>query len=169
MPLSLYQASVPNFVLGLRNLSAVLTKAESHAIARKIDPTVLINARLYPDMFPLSRQVQIACDIVKGGVARLAGVEVPSFPDTETTFPELQARIQKTLDFIQTPPASAIDGREEAEITLTVGGNAMKFKGQPYLLQFVNPNFYFHSAVAYAILRHNGVEIGKMDFLGSIQ
>ena len=169
MTLSMYQASTPTFVHGLQSLSAILTKAEAYATAKKIDPAVLINARLYPDMFPFSRQVQIACDIAKAGVARLAGVEVPSFPDTETTFAELQARIKKTIDFISSHPASTIDGKENADITLKVGGNPMQFKGQPYLLQFVIPNFYFHITAAYAILRHNGVEIGKMDFLGSIQ
>ena len=169
MPLSMYAASVPTFVLALNNLSAVLAKGEAYATAKKIDPSVLINARLYPDMFPLSRQVQIACDIAKGGVARLAGAEVPSFPDTETTFAELQARIKKTIDFIQSLPASKIDGSEAKAIVLKVGGNEMKFEGQPYLLTFVIPNIYFHSTAAYSILRHNGVEVGKMDFLGKIQ
>lgn len=169
MPLSMYQASVPVFLHGLTNLSAVLTKAEEHATAKKIDPLVLINARLYPDMFPLSRQIQIACDIVKGGVARLAGLEIPSFPDTESSFAALQQRIQKTMDFIKTATAKHIDGSEDKTVSLNVGGNAMTFKGQDYLLRFVNPNFYFHIAIAYAILRHNGVEIGKKDFLGAIQ
>lgn len=169
MTLSMYRASIPTFVHGLTNLSAILSKAESHAAAKKIDPSVLLNARLYPDMFALTRQVQIATDIIKGGVARLAGVEVPSFPDTETTFPELQARIAKTSEFINGFKAVQIDGTEDKTISLKVGGNDMAFKGQPYLLSFVIPNFYFHISIAYAILRHNGVDIGKMDFLGNIQ
>ena len=169
MTLSMYQASIPTFIHGLANLSAILTKAEQHATAKKIDPSVLINARLYPDMFALARQVQIATDIVKGGVARLAGTEVPSFPDTETTFPELQARIAKVSEFIGGFKPAQIDGSEGKAIHLKVGGNDMVFEGQPYLLSFVIPNFYFHISIAYAILRHSGVEIGKMDFLGKIQ
>lgn len=169
MTLSMYQASVPVFIHGLNNLSAILTKAETHAGAKKIEPSVLVNARLFPDMFPLSRQVQIATDIVKGGVARLAGVEVPSFPDTETTFPELRTRIAKIIEFINSIKPAQIDGSEAKAIALKVGGNEMKFEGQPYLLNFVIPNFYFHFMASYAILRHNGVEIGKMDFLGNIQ
>jgi uncharacterized protein len=169
MALSMYQASIPTFVHGLTNLSAILTKAENYAAAKKIDPSVLLNARLYPDMLALTRQVQITTDIVKGGVARLAGVEVPSFPDTETTFPELQARIAKISEFINGFKPAQIDGTEDKSITLKVGGNDMAFKGLPYLLSFVIPNFYFHISIAYAILRHNGVEIGKMDFLGNIQ
>ncbi len=169
MTISMYQLSVPVFVHGLTNLSAILKKAEAQATAKSIDPSVLINSRLYPDMFPLSRQVQIASDIVKGGVARLAGLEAPSFPDTETTFDELQQRIQKTTGFIQTASAKQIDGSEDKAITLKVGGNDMTFKGQDYLLRFVNPNFYFHTSIVYALLRHNGIEIGKRDYLGTIQ
>lgn len=169
MTLSMYQASVPTFVLGLTNLATLLTKAEAHATAKKIDPLVLTSSRLYPDMFPLSRQVQIACDVVKGGAARLAGVEVPSFPDTETTFPELQERIRKTIAFIQSLPAGQIDGSEGKTIPLKVGPNELTFAGKDYLFKFVLPNLHFHTSIAYAILRHNGVEIGKMDFLGAIQ
>jgi hypothetical protein len=165
----MYQASIPVFMHGLTNLSGILSKAESHATAKKIDPSVLLNARLYPDMFALTRQVQIATDIVKGGVARLAGVDVPSLPDTETTFVELQARIVKISEFISGFKPVQIDGAEDKTIDLKVGGNDMKFKGQPYLLSFVIPNFYFHISIAYAILRHSGVDIGKMDFLGNIQ
>jgi len=168
MTLSMYQASVPNFIFGLKNLSAVLTKAEAYATAKKIDPSVLVNARLYPDMFPLSRQVQIACDIVKGGIARLAGVEIPSFPDTESTFAELQQRIQKTLAFIQSATAQQIDGSEKKTVSLKVGGKDKEFEGQDYLLRFVIPNFYFHTSITYALLRHNGLEIGKADYLGPI-
>ena len=169
MSLSMYHASVPVFVHGLGNLSAILTKAEAYASARKIEPQVLLNARLAPDMFAFTRQVQIACDIVKGGVGRLAGLEIPSFADTEASFAELQTRIQNTLDFIQTATPAQLSGSEAKPIVLKVGGQEMKFEGQPYLLQFVLPNFYFHSSMAYAILRHNGLEIGKMDFLGKIQ
>ena len=169
MFLSMYQASIPTFIHGLNNLSTILSKAESHVAAKKIDPSVLLNARLYPDMFALTRQVQIATDIVKGGVARLAGVEVPSFPDTETTFFELQARIAKISEFINGFKPSQIDGTEDKTISLKVGGSEMDFQGQPYLLSFVIPNFYFHISIAYAILRHSGVDIGKMDFLGNIQ
>ena len=169
MSLSMYQASVPVFIHGLNNLAAILTKAAAYAEAKKIDQSVLINARLAPDMFPLSRQVQIATDVVKGGAARLAGVEVPSFPDTETSFTELQTRIAKIITFLQSLKAAQIDGSEAKEITLKVGGNEMKFKGQDYLSYFVTPNLYFHITATYAILRHNGLDIGKGDFLGKIQ
>ncbi len=167
MSLSMYQASVPVFIRTLGNLSAILDKGAAFAEAKKIDPSVLVNARLAPDMFPLSRQIQIATDGVKGAVARLSGVEVPSFADTETTFDELKARIAKTIAFVQSVNAAQIDGTEDRAITLKVGGKEKNFKGQAYLLNFVLPNLYFHSATAYGILRHNGVEIGKQDFLGS--
>ena len=169
MTISMYQSSVPVFIHGLTNLSALLKKAEEHATAKKIEPAALINARIYPDMFPLSRQIQIACDVVKGGVARLAGLEIPSFPDTETTFAELQQRIHKTMTFLQTATAQQIDGSEGKTVTLKVGGNDMTFQGQDYLLRFVIPNFYFHISITYALLRHNGVDVGKKDFLGNIQ
>lgn len=168
MSLSMYQASIPAFVRMLNNLSAILDKAAAHAEAKKIDPSVFVNARLAPDMFPLARQVQIATDGVKGCAARLAGLEVPSYADIETTFPELKARIAKTVAFLQSVPAAQIDGSEARKIALKVGGRDMNFLGQPYLLDFVIPNFYFHVTTAYAILRHNGVEIGKTDFLGSV-
>jgi len=169
MTISMYSASIPTFVHGLNNLASVLAKAAAYAEAKKIDPSVLVNARLYPDMFPLSKQVQIATDVVKGGGARLAGVEVPSFADTETTFPELQARVAKTIDFLKTLTAAQIDGSEAKEISLKVGPNQLSFKGQDYLLSFVIPNLYFHSSITYAILRHNGLDIGKSDYLGKIQ
>jgi len=168
MTLSMYQASIPAFVRILTNLSAILTKAEAHAAAKKIDSSVFINARLAPDMFPLARQIQIASDGVKGCAARLAGIDVPSYADTETTFAELQARIAKAVAFMQSVKPAQIDGSEERDIQLKVGGHEFKFKGQAYLLTFVIPNFYFHVTTAYAILRHNGVEIGKQDFLGSV-
>ena len=167
MTLSMYQASIPVFVRALGNLSVLLDKGAAFAEAKKIDPSVLVNARLAPDMFPLSRQVQIACDGVKGCAARLAGIEVPSHPDTESTFPELQQRIAKTLAFIQNVAREQIDASEERPITLTLRNKDIKFQGQGYLLNFVLPNLFFHETVAYAILRHNGVEIGKMDFLGN--
>ena len=137
-------------------------------MARKIEPEVFINARLAPDMFPLSRQIQIATDGAKGCAARLAGVEVPSYPDTEKTFPELQARIAKTIEFLKTFNAKMIDGSEERKVTLKLRGQETTFLGQPYLLNFVLPNLYFHITTAYAILRHNGVDIGKKDFIGSL-
>lgn len=166
MALSMYQASVPVFINGLNNLSAILAKAESFAASKKIDPSVLVNARLAPDMFPLSRQVQIATDVIKGGAGRLAGVDIPSYADTEATFAELQARIAKTVAFLQTLTAEEIDGSEGRPIHLKVGGKELSFEGQQYLLYFVIPNFYFHITTTYAILRHNGLDIGKADYLG---
>lgn len=167
MTLSMYQASIPVFVRMLGNLSAILEKGGAFAGARKVDPSVLVNARLAPDMLPLSRQVQIASDGAKGCAARLAGVEVPSYPDTETTFPELEARIAKTLDFLKSIAASQIDGSEERPISLKFGGTPISFRGQDYLLTFALPHVLFHVTTAYNILRHNGVELGKMDYLGS--
>jgi len=164
----MYQASIPVFIRGLGNLSAILDKAATHAEAKKIDPSVFINARLAPDMYPLSRQVQIASDVAKGCAARLAGIEVPSYEDNETTFPELQARIAKTVAFMQSVSPSQIDGSEERPITLKLRGKEVSFLGQPYLLSFVLPNFYFHLTTTYAILRHNGLEIGKPDYIGGI-
>ena len=169
MALSMYQASIPAFIRQLGNLSKILDKASAHAESRKIDPAVFINARLAPDMYPLSRQVQIASDVVKGCAARLAGIEVPSYVDNETTFSELRARIERTVDFLQSVSAAQIDGSEERTVTLKLHGKDAHFAGQPYLLNFVLPNFYFHISVAYAILRHNGLEIGKMDFLGNYE
>jgi hypothetical protein len=160
---------VPVFVRTLGNLSAILDKAVRWAEAKKIDPAVLVNARLAPDMFALARQVQIASDAAKGCAARLAGLEVPSFPDTEATLPELQARIKKTIDFVQSIKPAQIDGSEDKTINLKVGPREMSFKGQAYLLGFVLPNLYFHVTTAYAILRHNGLDVGKADFLGNIQ
>ena len=166
MSLSMYQASVPVYTQLLGALSNVLKKGEAFAEAKKIEPSVLINARIAPDMRPLSFQVQTATDQVKGSLARLAGVEIPSFPDTETTFADLQARIAKTLDFVKTIKPEQVDGTEEKAITLKFGPQEFPFKGQSYLLSFAMPNFYFHITMAYAILRHNGVEIGKRDFMG---
>jgi hypothetical protein len=167
MSLSMYQASVPVFVRMLDNLTKILDLAVQYAEEKKIDPSVLINARLAPDMYPLTRQVQIATDMAKGCAARLAGLEVPVYEDNETTFPELQARIAKTLAFIQSVSAEQIDGSEERTVILKLRGKEVSFKGQPYLLHFVLPNFYFHITIAYAILRHNGLAIGKMDYIGN--
>ena len=166
MPLSMYQASVPVFAHMLGNLSTILDKGAADAEARKIDPAVFINSRLAPDMHPLNRQVQIASDAAKGCVARLAGIEPPSFPDTETTFPELKERIAKTVTFVQSIDAKQIDGTEERDITLKFPGGEFNLKGQAFLLNFALPNLYFHVATAYDILRQNGVQIGKRDFLG---
>ena len=164
----MYQASAPRFVNMLNNLSALLDKAQAHAEARKIDPAALTAFRLYPDMFPLTRQVQIACDAAKGAVARLAGMEIPKHEDTEQTFADLKTRIAKTVEFIQSVPASKIEGSEERAVTIKLRGQETTFKGAPYLLGFAWPNFYFHVTTAYNILRHNGVEVGKRDFLGSV-
>jgi hypothetical protein len=150
----------------LNNLSHILKKGAAHAESKKIDPQVLVNARLYPDMFPLSRQVQIASDQAKGGPARLAGLEPPKFEDNETTFAELLARVERTVEFINTLKAAQIDGSEGRDITLKFPNITFNFKGQAYLTDFVLPNVYFHVTTAYNILRHNGVEIGKQDFLG---
>ena len=163
----MYQASAPRFANTLKNLSAILDKARAHAEAKKVDEQVLTAARLFPDMFALARQVQIACDSAKGAVARLAGVEIPKHEDTEKTFDELKARIAKTIAFIEGVKAAQIDGSEDKEIILKLQGKDVPFKGMQYLLGFAWPNFYFHAATAYNILRHNGVEIGKRDFIGT--
>jgi len=168
MTLSMYQASVPVLARMFNNLAAILTKAEADAAARKIEPSVFIAARLAPDMYPFSRQIQIASDAAKGGVARLAGIEPPAFPDTETTFAELQERIRKTVDFVQSVTAAQIDGSEEKTITLKFPGREVTFPGQVFLLNFTLPNVFFHITTAYDILRHNGVALGKMDFLGGV-
>ncbi|MFY7962413.1 MAG: DUF1993 domain-containing protein [Elsteraceae bacterium] len=168
MTISMYQASVPVFQQGLAALSGVLDKAAAHAAARKIDPAVLLQTRLFPDMFPLSRQVQIAADFAKGCPARLAGVENPSYADEEKTIDDLKARLDKVGAFLKTLTPAQIDGSETRDITLKIGGNDMTFKGQTYLLHFALPNFYFHSTAAYAILRSSGVEIGKRDFIGQV-
>jgi hypothetical protein len=166
MSLSMYYASIPVLTRLLTNLSAILDKAAAHAEARKFDPAVLINARLFPDMFALARQVQIASDMAKGCAARLAGTEPPSWTDTETTFPELKERIGKTLVFLGQFKPEQIDGSEDRAIELQMRSGPMQFNGQTYLLDFVMPNVYFHVVTAYNILRHNGVELGKLDFLG---
>ena len=168
MSISMYQASIPPLVHMLENLDAILAKAAAHAEAKRIDPSVLVNGRLYPDMFPLARQVQIATDTAKGCGARLAGQEPPKYEDTEASFRELSARVRKTIAYLESLPAEAIDGSEERVITLKLRDTTVTFRGTAYLLNFVLPNFYFHVTTAYAILRHNGVELGKQDYLGKI-
>jgi hypothetical protein len=162
----MYQASIPVFIRALENLSKILDKAAAYAETKKIDPLVLINSRLAVDMLPLSRQVQIASDGVKGCAARLAGIENPSYADTESTFPELQERIAKTIKFLQSVTPAQIDGSEDKDVTLKAGGAERTFKGQPYLLKFVIPNLFFHVTTAHDILRHNGLDVGKKDYLG---
>jgi uncharacterized protein len=166
MPLSMYQASAPVFIQGLNGLITVLKKAEAHAAAKGFDPAALLQARLFPDMFPLTRQVQICTDFAKGAVARLAGEEPPVWPDEEATFADLIARAEKTVAYIGALGAAQVEGSEERDITLVRRGETSVVKGRPYLLEQAMPNFYFHLTTAYGILRHNGVEVGKKDYLG---
>ena len=166
---NIFDATVPVLIHFLGSLSAIMKKGEAHCAAKKIDPAVMLSQRLYADMFTLTRQVQIATDTAKGAGARLAGVAVPSFPDEEKTFEELQARIAKTIDFLKSLDKTQFDGAETREIVLKVGGRELNFKGEAYLETWVKPNFYFHVSMAYAILRHNGVELGKPDFLAGAQ
>ncbi len=167
MGISMYQASAPRFVNILKNLSAILDKAQAHVDAKKVDPTVLTSYRLYPDMLTMAHQVQIACDTAKGAVARLAGVDIPKYEDTERTLAELKARIAKTIEFIGNIKPAQVDGTEDREIVLKIRGQDVKYTGMQYLLGFAHPNFYFHVTTAYDILRHNGVEIGKRDYIGN--
>ena len=166
MTLSMYQASIPVFLRTLGSLSHFLDKGAAEAAERKIDPAVLLATRLFPNMFPLLRQVQLSADFAKGTGARLAGLEVPKYEDNETSFEELKARIARTSDYLKSLKPVQIDGSEDRAITLTIGGQAVGFKGQPYLLHFALPNFFFHVTTAYAILRHCGLGIGKRDFIG---
>lgn len=166
MAISLYDISVPVFLRGLGQLSHILDKGLAHAQAAGIDPTVLVNARLAPDMLTLAGQIQGASDASKLGTARLAGVTAPSFPDTETTYEELQARITKTVDYLQSVDRALIDGQEERPVAMKARGNELQFTAQRYLLQFALPNFFFHVTTAYDVLRHSGVPIGKLDYLG---
>ncbi|HTR08426.1 MAG TPA: DUF1993 domain-containing protein [Paraburkholderia sp.] len=167
MSISMYQASVPVLVRGLTNLQNIIGKAQAHAAEKQIDPSALTGARLFPDMLPLARQIHIATDTAKGCAARLADVDAPKFEDVEVTFDELHARIQKTIDYLNTFKPDQIDGSEERSITLKLRSGPIEFTGQSYLLGFVMPNFYFHITTAYDILRHNGVELGKLDYLGT--
>ncbi len=166
MSISMYQASIPVLVRGLTNLQAILGKAQAHAAEKQIDPSVFTSARLFPDMLPLVRQVYIASDTAKGCAARLAGVDAPKYDDVELTFDELDARIQKTIDYLREFKPEQIDGSEERRITLKMRTGPVEFTGLAYLLHFVLPNFFFHTTTAYDILRHNGVELGKLDYLG---
>jgi len=167
MKISMYQASAPRFVNMLNNLSAILDKAQAHVEAKKLDPATLTGCRLFPDMLPMKRQVQIACDSAKGAVARLADVEVPKHEDTEESFAELKARIAKTVDFIKTVSPAQLDGTEDKNIHLKLGPREVDYTGMQYLLGHALPNFYFHVTTAYDILRHNGVELGKRDYIGT--
>ena len=168
MALSLFDVSIPVLVRGLTNLSTIIDKAAAHAEAKKLDPTALAQARLFPDMFPLTRQVQITCDTAKGAAGRLAGIDIPKHEDNETTLPELKQRIAKTLDFIKSIKASQLEGAESALDRDQGPNRTLNFTGLSYVNHFVLPNFYFHESIAYAILRHNGVEVGKSDYLGEM-
>jgi hypothetical protein len=167
MAISMYDASVPRFAAMLKNLSAILDKAEAHAAARRIDPLNFTQARLFPDMLPFTRQVQIACDTAKGAAARLAGIDNPKHEDTEKTFVELKARIAKALAFVEGVRREQIDGSEAREVVLQQRAGEVRYPGQQYLLGHAWPNFYFHVTTAYALLRLGGVELGKKDFLGN--
>jgi len=167
MTISMYQASVPRFANVLGNLSNILDKAQAHVDAKKLDAAALTNFRMYPDMFPFTRQVQIACDTAAGLVARLAGVEILVHENNEVTFADLKARIAKTIAFMQSIPAEKIDGTEDKDIVTKRGDKETHYKGMQFLLGHAVPNVYFHVSTAYNILRHNGVEIGKRDYLGN--
>ncbi len=169
MSLSLYDVSIPALTLGLTNLSAILDKGTAYAEAKKVDPKVLADSRIIADMFPLKRQVQIACDTAKGAAARLAGVAIPKHEDTENTFEELKARIAKTLAFVGSVQPDQVNAAASREIVLEFPRITLKFTGPDYVSKYVFPNFYFHLTMAYAILRKNGVDVGKSDFLGKIQ
>jgi uncharacterized protein len=166
--ISMYTMSVPVFVKTLGNLSAILDKAAAHAAARKIDPAVLLSARLFPDMFSLTKQVQLASDFAKGSVSRLAGQEPPKYEDNETTIDELKSRIARTIALLQSFSPEQFAGSESREVSLKIRDQTLTYKGQPYLSHVALPNFFFHATTAYDILRHNGVELGKRDFIGSV-
>jgi len=168
MSLSIHQASVPVFVQGLKGLKVVLTKAAAHVEAKKLDPEALLKARLYPDMFPLIRQVQIATDFAKGCCARLAGEDVPAWDDVETSFADLIARVDRAIAYVEGLDAAKFEGAEDRDITLTRRGETSVVKGLTYLQTQAQPNFFFHLTTAYAILRKNGVEVGKRDYLGTV-
>ena len=166
MSLSMYSSSVPVFLHFLKNLSVILKKGADYAAEKKIDEKVLTGGRLYPDMFALSRQVQIACDVAKGCGARLAGIEAPKYEDNEVSFAEQQARIEKTVAFLKSIPEASINGSEQKQIKLQAGPRELEFVGEYFLRNWALPNVYFHITTTYNILRHNGVAVGKMDFLG---
>ena len=163
---TMFDSVIPPLKRALNNLANILAIGEAHANTQNIEHSILLNARLFPDMYPLTRQVQIATDMSKGAVARLAGIEIPKYEDNETSFDELQARIAKTIAFIDTIQPHQLENSETREVTITVRKVDLKFTGQDYLLRWVNPNVYFHVTTAYNILRHNGVALGKADFLG---
>jgi hypothetical protein len=165
--ISIYDLSIPVLTRGLTNLSSILDKAAAHAAAKKFDPAALAQARLFPDMFPLTRQVQITCDTAKGAAGRLAGIDIPKHEDTETTLDELKQRIAKTLDFVKSVKAEQLKGAESKTIELKFPNRTITFTGLSYLTDFALPNFFFHESIAYALLRSSGVEVGKMDFLGA--
>jgi hypothetical protein len=169
MSISIYDFSIPVLTRGLTNLSAYLDKGAAHATAKKFDSLVLAQSRLFPDMHPLVRQVQIACDTAKGAAARLAGIEVPKHEDTEVTFADLKARVAKTVDFLKSVTAAQLKDAENRSIEIKTPSSSWKFTGKSYLTDFVLPNFYFHTSIVYALLRKAGVEVGKSDFLGAIQ
>ena len=168
MALSLHDLSIGALIRGLTNLSTILDRAAVHAGAKKFDPAVLVQLRLYPDMYPLVRQVQIACDTAKGAAARLASIDVPKHEDTEATLDELKQRIAKTVAFLKSVKVDSVNGPDDRAIELKFPNGAMKFTAATYILDFVMPNFYFHSSMVYALLRSNGVELGKSDFLGTL-
>jgi len=169
MSISMHSASVPVFARMLSNLLQWLDKAEAHAAAKKFDPNVLLTARLAPDMLPFTKQIQIASDAAKFCIARLAGVEAPKFDDTETTLAELRERVKKTIDYVQSVPAAQIDGSDDRDIVVPRRDGSITLKGEVYLKHFAMPNFFFHVTTTYALLRHNGVDLGKSDFLGSFK
>lgn len=166
MTISMYQASVPPFTRMLTNLAGILEKAAAHCEAKKIDPAAMINFRLYPDMFAFAKQVQVACDHARNGVARLAGEEAPDLPKTEQTFAELIERVRQAIAYVQGFTPAQIDGSEERQISIKRGETTVTYPGLDYLVNRALPNFYFHVTAAYAILRHNGVELGKRDYIG---
>jgi hypothetical protein len=169
MSISMHSASVPVFARMLNNLLQWLDKAEAHAAAKKFDPNVLLTARLAPDMLPFTKQIQIASDAAKFCIARLAGVEAPKFDDTETTLAELRERVKKTIDYVQSVPAAQINGSDDRDIVVPRRDGSITLKGEVYLKHFAMPNFFFHVTTTYALLRHNGVDLGKSDFLGSFK
>jgi hypothetical protein len=164
---SIYSASIPVFKQILNSLHNILDKAEAHATDKKIDPAALLQFRLFPDMLPFTRQIQIACDFAKGAAARLGGLDVPSYDDKEATFAELKERIQKTLAYIDSVPQDTIEGSETRAITTGSGEKTKHFTGQTYLFHYALPHFYFHATTAYDILRHNGLDVGKKDYIGT--
>jgi hypothetical protein len=168
MKISVQSMSIDIFTHALGNLSAILEKGVAHAVARKFDSNVLVTSRLAPDMLPLSKQVQIACDLAKNSAARLAGVEPPRYEDNEKTIEELRARIAKTIDYLKTIPASSLEGSEDRDIKVPAGERTLEFKGLAFVQRWAIPNVFFHVTTAYNILRHNGVDIGKRDFLGGL-